>query len=875
MKAIHLQTEYLTEPLGLGIVSPKFYWNCEGGITQTAYQIVAKRGNETVWNSGKTVSSSMTHIQYAGKKLNSRDRIKWFVRLWDENDRSGDWAESWFELGLLKPSDWTGHWIAGNYKPRKNIRWPADCFRKEFHAKKNVAKARLYITACGLYEAMLNGKRVGDFVMAPGCTDYRKRVQYQTYDVTELLQEENTLEITLADGWYRGSLGAYGQTAVYGHQTKLLCQLEVIYTDGTLETINSGADFAWSNDGPIRFNDLKDGEIYDANYAPSYSGHACLTKESIVPSAADNVLVREKEHFTPVLSISPSGKKILNFQQNIAGFIAFTVNGKKGQKIRLRMGEMLDESGELSQKNIQLKKPVKEWGTIKQTVIVMGMGEKFLHEPMQSTPLQEVTFICSGGEDYYKTRFAVFGFQYCEVDTDISVGAADFEAIAVYSDLEQTGEFTCSHALVNKLMQNIRWSMKGNFLDIPTDCPTRERLGWTGDAQVFFNAGAYLMNTAPFFRKWLKDLNEGRLKSGIAPSVVPFAGNALMYDSSGGSVGWADAMILIPYRYWKRFGDSDVLIEHYNMMADYANYLIAHTGHKDKKQAKANPYNKYVYEKGLHLGEWLEPVEFQESGFDSRKPHPEEATAYLHYSMSCLKEIAHVLGRTEDETLFAEYAEGSKKAYCWLFFRNGVPDTDRQAKLVRPLALGLAEGDETVKAALQNRLVQAVENRQYRIATGFLSTPFVLGTLTEADRTDLAYKMLENEKAPGWLYQVKHGATTIWEEWEGKTNSPNGSGSLNHYSPGAVCQWMFETAAGIQVAGENHFVIAPVPGGSLTCVSACYKSLYGEVKSSWEKTAHDVHYFISIPANTTAQVMLPNGEIHIVSAGYYEFMEMR
>lgn len=864
MKAIHLQTEYLTEPLGLGITSPRFYWNCEGGMTQTAWQIIAKRNGETVWDSGKVASGSMTHIQYKGKPLCSRDRIVWSVLLWDENEQPGDWAESWFELGLLEPGDWKGAWITGDYKPKKNVRYPLDCFRKTFITEKNVAKARLYITACGLYEAALNGKRIGAYRLAPGCTDYRKRLQYQTYDVTDLLAKENTFTVQLADGWYRGSIGCYGMTNVFGRESKFLCQLEITYADGKRDILTSGDGWEWSNDGPGRFADLKDGEIYDAGREPSYRGRAKVTAapRNIVPTASDNVFPTEHERFTARLIVTPSGQRVLDFGQNIAGFVAFHVKGKKGQRIRLRMGEILDENGEFTQSNMQAAKPVKEVGKLGQVFLVTGMGEKLPGEK-QPTPKQEIVFTCSGGNDCYKTEFAVFGFRYALIETEVDFEPSQFEAIAVYSDLEQTGNFCCSNEKVNQLFGNTVWSMKGNFLDVPTDCPTRERLGWTGDAQVFFDTGAYLMNTAPFFRKWLRDVRDGQTKDGKLSAVVPYNGLSLMYDNTGSSVGWADAVVLVPYRYWKRYGDLSVLRENYETMRAYAMFMIRNTGHKDKKAAKANPYNKYVYEKGFHLGEWLEPEEFQEKIAAGHKIlHTEEATAYLHCTMACMAEISHALGKKEDETLFLEYAEGAVSAYDYIFLQKGTIDTDRQAKLVRPLALGLLSGEK--KKRVQKRLKQAVEERNYRIGTGFLSTPFILPVLTEAGDTQTAYRMLENEQAPGWLAEVDAGATTIWEDWEGKV-------SHNHYSPGAVCQWLFETAAGIRQEGENHFRIVPIPGGTLTFVRASYQSLYGMVESKWEKTSEGVSFTIVIPPNTTADILLPNGGTDTVRSGSYRY----
>ncbi len=865
MKAIRLRTEYLENPMGLGITTPRFSWNCEGGMKQTAYQIIAKRGKETVWDSGKVCTDAMTHIRYAGKPLASRDRVNWSVKLWDEDGNGGEISTGYFEMGLLEPADWQAKWISGNYKPQKNTRYPVDHFRKDFQTEA-VAKARLYITACGVYEAKINGCRVGDFMLAPGATDYRKRLQYQTYDVTDLLKANNTLEIQLADGWYRGSIGCFGVTNVFGRQTKLMCQLEITHPDGSREIIVSDSSFRWSNDGPIRFADLKDGEIVNAAMEPSYSSNTVEVdgKGIPVPTAADNVFPKMQEHFTPTLITTPSGQRVLDFGQNIAGVIRFTVQGWPNQRLRLTMGEILDENGEFTQKNMVEHKPVQEVSKLDEILLITGNGAK-IKGPKQPTPMQRVDFFCSGGLDSYCTKFAVFGFRYALVEFAGEIDPKAFEAVAVYSDMEQVGNFRCSHEGVNRLLQNTRWSMKGNFLDVPTDCPTRERLGWTGDAQIFFDTGAYLMDTAAFFRKWMRDVRDNQFKDGKLSAVVPYNGASMLYDNTGSSVGWGDAAVLLPYRYWKRYGDDDFLREFYPVMRGYAEYMIAHTGHKDKKQAKANPLNQYVYEKGVQLGEWLEPEEFKDTVAAGKTPLcSEEATAYLHYTMTHIAEAARYLGKDEDAKRYAEHADGAKKAYTALFLQNGAPDTDRQAKLVRPLALGLTAGDESITKAVENRLAEAVERRNYRIATGFLSTPFVLSVLTKAGRADLAYKMLENKECPGWLYEVEQGATTVWENWEGNL-------SQNHYSPGAVCQWLFDTCAGIRVAGENQFVIAPVPGGSLTWAEASYVSPYGKVESRWEKKESKISVRMTIPGNTTAEIILPDGRQERINAGEYHF----
>ncbi len=466
------------------------------------------------------------------------------------------------------------------------------------------------------------------------------------------------------------------------------------------------------------------------------------------------------------------------------------------------------------------------------------------------TPLQEILFTCSGGEDTYKTSFAVFGFRYAQIIGDVEIDPADFTAIAVYSDLEQTGDFICSDERVNQLVKNTRWSMKGNFLDVPTDCPTRERLGWTGDAQVFFHTGAYFMNTAPFFRKWLLDMEDGQYKNGLIPAVLPYNGVEMMYKATGSSVGWADAIYLVPYRYYERFGDKELLCSCWPMMKKYADYLL-------KNREKDGHY-----EKGVHLGEWLEPLEFRDKVYGAKAKHPEECTAYLYLTMSTMAEIASLLGEACEE--YQKAAGEAKEVYA----KYAELDTDRQAKLVRPLALGLIDGEEKKKA--QARLVKAVERFNYRVGTGFLSTPFLLGELTKAGANKNAYQVLLNPEKPGWLYEVEQGATTVWETWEGYAGKGD-SGSLNHYSPGAVCQWLFDTCAGIRVEGENHFVITPIPGGGLTHAEASYRSLYGEVKSRWEKSKEGIKYTVAIPANCTAEIILPDGRNETVNAGEHVY----
>ena len=850
MKAINLKTEYLINPIGIDIRHPRLMWNCEGGTKQTAYRIVAKTDEQIVWDSGK-VSSDRMHADYPND-LASRQRVEWSVTLWDETDSEGEPSETaFFETGLLSASDFAAKWISGDYRINKKKRYPVDCFKKEFSAH-NVAKARLYITACGLYEALVNGKRVGNFVLAPGHTDYTKRIQLQTYDVTELLENgENIITVELADGWYRGSCGAWGLRNQYGTQTKLYAQLEITDKSGNKAVIGTDQTWAWSNDGEIRFADNKDGEIIEAWRTPSYGGFATETKCDVTPVSSNNVPVTEHEKFSVQKVITtPSDAKVLDFGQNIAGYISFAVMAKKGQKIKLRFGEMFDENGEFTQKNFQCANK-------KRTRV---------------TPLQQIEYYCKDGLNEYKTKFAIFGFQYVLIESDVEWKKEDFTAVSVCSDMEETLSFDSSNELLNRLVEATRWSAKNNHADVPTDCPTRERHGWTGDAQIFCNTASYLFNFAPFARKYVHDMLDGQRKNGKFRQITPKGGVDFYMDFMDGSAGWSDAGVLIPYRIYKRYGDQKILENSYAAMKKYADFKIKTLGKWYPTAVRTGidrKYKKYISNYGQSYGEWAEPTEVHITGFqDFACPHPEETTAYIVYMLQTMAEIARVLGKAEDQKRFSEYAEKAKIGYSKLIECPDFSlDMDRQAKLVRPLYMGLLDEKQTEFA--KKRLIAALERYDWRLGTGFLSTPFILYVLEDIN-PEYAYRLLENEQMPGWLFMPKMNANTIWESWEG-TQAQGGIASLDHYSKGAVLEWVVSEMCGIQVSGENEFTIAPKVGGHFTFAKCEYQSVYGKVKSDWRRENGKTVYMISVPANTTAKVILPDGE-KTLSAGEYEFM---
>ena len=848
MLATNLKTEYLTNPIGISFTKPCLFWNCKDGLKQTAYQIIAKDdSNNLLWDSGKVSSSSMQALWNA-QPVKPQTKVLWSVNLWDENDKESKeepLEQASFETGL---STWDSKakWITGNYKVNRRKRYPVDCFKKNFSIKANVTKARLYITACGLYEARLNGKKVGTFVLAPGITDYKKRVQYQTYDLTNQLETNNTLEVQLADGWYRGSVGAWGLKNQYGTEIKFLAQLEITYLNGKKETIVSDNSWSWSNDGPICFADNKDGEIYDANQVPSYTGKAKETKHPVIPSCSNNVPLEEHETFKATSITTPTGKTVLDFKQNIAGYVEFTLKAHQGQKIKLRFGELIDSSGEFTQTNIQC------------------------HNKRKTTPLQEVTYICKEGENHYKTTFAIFGFQYVLVETEVPFKAEDFTALAVYSSLERTGWFESSNALLDKLVENTVWSAKNNHADLPTDCPTRERHGWSGDAEIFCPTATYLFNYLPMAEKYLTDMYDWQRKSGNLPQIAPAGGVDFYMYTMNGSVGWSDAGIIMPYVLYKQYKDLRILEDRYPAMKRYAKFMMHRAGRWGGPYARPvkipHSYKKYLVNRGQSYGEWAEPQDLYVVNFmDFAGPHPEVSTAYTSYVMSLMAEIAQLLGKKEDIGMYEEYAEGCKNTYSKMAeTAQFTLDTDRQARLVRPLAFKLLDAKQTEYA--QKRLLQALDNYGWRLGTGFLSTPLILDVLTQID-LKYAYKLLENEQMPGWLFMPKNGATTIWESWEGDKAKGSGVASLNHYSKGAVCRWLFDTMCGIKVKKENTFEVKPLPGGNFTHAKAVYKSIYGEISSSWKKTDNGYSLTINVPANCTAEVILPDGKTYVQEAG--------
>lgn len=845
MKAVKLKTAHLSNPLGIDVIRPFLSWNAEGGIKQTAYQIVALSEGKPVWDTGRREGSDM-HDIYEGP-AESRKQIEWKVRLWDESGMPGEYSDAaYFEYAFLEKSDWKAKWINPEiHKFDKEENQPASVLVKEISLDR-ADHARAYVSAHGMYALYINGKRVKENILTPGTSEYWFRLPYQTFDVSRYLKKgKNRISVTLGDGWYRGCNGNTGTRNVFGTDVALLMQMEI---DGKTVMVT---DESWraAQDGPVYYNDIQMGEKVDARKQPG-NFHEVRTEDFGYDNlvCADTLPIREKESFQAKLIVTPNGEKVLDFGQNMSGYVSFKLNARKGQKIKLTHGEFLDEKGNFSDSNI---------------CNTIGRKNK-LH--------QVIEYTCREGLNEYEPTLCIFGFQMVKVETDIDITGEEFTAHAVYSDMEETARFECDNPLVNRLVENTIWSQKSNFVDIPTDCPQRERSGWTGDAGVFVDTGLILMDSWPVFARWLRECRvdqyaDGRIYN-MSPRRQPKPGWLdSMYD---GSTGWGDAVVIIPYTMYKIFGDKTILEENYDMMKRWLGYCEKKAKKsKLKNMFKKNPYKKYTIDTGIHWGEWLEAGVSTEEAMKNIifNGVPEIATAYFSYSSRMMSEIAEILEKPEDAEKYEELAKNARKAYNYIEVKDGRIRSDRQCRYVRPLYMGLLDGTDADRAAAD--LNELIKENNYHLNTGFLTTPYLCKVLADHGYVETAYRLLLQEDTPGWLYAVKNGATTIWESWEGNAGG-TGFSSLNHYSKGAVVSWLFEGICGIHVSGRK-ITIRPQVCSLLKFARAEYDSPAGLIKSGWKNTGDMIEYMIEIPSNTEAEFILKDGSARKLEPGLNEF----
>lgn len=873
-----LRCEYQGNPLGIDNKEPRLSWKLvsdQRGAAQSAYQIQVRDGQgDLLWDSGKVPSDQSLHIPYGGPMLRSRQRCVWQVRVWDSQGLSSAWSEpGWWEMGLLDPMYWQASWIEPDWDEDPAAFHPSPYLRTTFHVHEQVIAARVYVTAHGLYDLSLNGQRVGDAYFMPGYTSYHHHLQYQVYDVGGMVQVgENALGVILGDGWYRGEVGVFSHRNIYGERLGILLQLHLFYADGSEQIVTS--DRHWrASTGPILMSDLKEGECYDARLEMPGWNQAIFDASDwqgvrIASYGLDNLVatigpaVRRKERFVPVqILTTPAGETVVDMGQNFAGVVQLKVSGPAGTTICLRHGEALDRHGNFTMEHLALG-------------------------PLLPPPAQEVRYTLKGeGEEVYTPFFTTHGFRYVKVEGFPGIPTCEnFTGIALYSDLPETGAFHCSHPSLNQLQQNILWSQKSNFLEIPTDCPTRERAGWTGDAQIFAATGSFLMQTAGFFARWLKDLAAEQEANGMVANIVPSSERGLSRSENpitrlNGAAGWGDAAIIVPWTLYQCFGDQRILEEQYASMKAWVEYerrqaqqKYAPEGYTPPRYLEREPlaHERYLWDTNFHWGEWLEPDDPLPGKINTEwtaETHqllsaPHIPTAYFAYSTRLLAEVAWVLGKDDDAREYSALHQQIKKAYITEFVEdNGRLRPDRQASYVRALAFDLLP--EQFRASAIQRLVELVQSADMHLGTGFLSTPYLCPVLADNGHLDLAYALLMQDTPPSWLYAVKRGATTIWESWDGINEEGDPHASLNHYSYGAIGNWLYQVVAGIAPAAPayKHILIHPQPGGGLTEASAIYESLYGTIACAWQITdGPDTSTFtvtVTIPVNTTATVCIP------------------
>ncbi|MDP2899167.1 MAG: glycoside hydrolase family 78 protein [bacterium] len=853
-----LRCQYVANPLCIDEERPRLSWvlfSEERAQAQTAYQVLVASSEEKLaagegdlWDSGRVESDQCIQVAYDGRPLQSLMCAFWRVRVWDRNAKPSDWSETaTWQMGLLKPGDWKAKWI-GSGIPRPAM------LRKTFRLASRPYRATAYVSALGVYELWLNGRRVGDSVLAPEWTDYNKRVQYQAYDVTELLHSgENALGSTLCEGWYAGRIGISHivwpggpQRGFYGDSPWFLMQLEVELADGKSQMIVSDEAWKATTDGPIRSACILDGEVYDARKEvpgwdrPEFddSGWKAVRIKSQVTAklvAQANEPIRIVEELRPI-SVTETKPNVFVFDlgQNMTGWCRLSVRGLPGTTISLRHAEVLDADRNIYTDNLRVPKDGGPGGARQLDTFILGRV----------------------GEEILEPHFTYHGFRYVEVTGLLQKPQFDsLVGCVIHSDAPRVGRFECSDWLLNKLMENIVWTQHGNMHSVPTDCPQRdERLGWLGDAQIFSQTACFNMNMARFYGKVSQDTRDAQADDGRFPDFAPhpFDPNARF----SGAPGWADGGVIIPWRVYLNYGDTRVLEQHFESAKRWGEYVRAQS-----------PDLIWTGKRGNDYGDWLNGDTLILEGWPRKGaavPRELMATAFFAHSAGLLSKMASVLSRTEDAERYAKLAAEIKDAFNRTFVKlDGVIQGDTQAGYALALHFDLLP--ENLREAAARHMVECIKARGGHLTTGIQSTGRLMLELTRNGYNDLAYELLNKRTVPSWLYMVEHGATTIWERWdgyvEGRGYQDPGMNSFNHWAFGAVGEWIYRTIVGINPdedrPGYKHFTIRPRPGGGLTWANGSYESMHGTIVSDWKVERGDFTLRVTVPVNTTAAVYIP------------------
>lgn len=803
--------------------------------TQTAYRITVASDGKRIWDSGKVMSDNSTSVQYEGS-LFPDTCYEWTLQVWDNHGNTSRKSSSSWQTGITAGA-WQAEWIsAGATVP--------SYFRKDTDISGKIKKATAYITSHGIYEAFINGRRIGDYQLTPGWTSYSKRLQYQAYDVTSLLQKgRNTVAATVSPGWYSGGMnvGRPEKRFRYGNDVSLLLQINIEYTDGSLQYIVTDSEWECcvpaeeeaTKAGGITFANIYDGQtvdgrLIDRQWAGVNPQTRWSRKATVMDMPKDHIIATVNE---PVKTfeaipakeyiITPKGEKVIDFGQNIVGWEKVALSGKKGDRIRITHAEVLDKDGNFYTENMRQAKTT--------STFILNGEDKEVFEPCH-------TF---------------YGFRYIKVEgLDGDLDPADFQAVPISSGFDRIGHFSCSDPVINQLQHNIEWGFWDNFVDVPTDCPQRdERLGWTGDAQVFYKTAAFLGKVDRFFLKWLNDLNADQKEDGRVPRVIP---NTYSGSYRTAATGWADACTIIPWNQYMVYGDIAVLEQQYASMKAWVDYMISQS--KD---------NGWLWNDGDHYGDWLfHSLRNDMKGDSAVTSRHLIAQCFYANSADIVSRTAALLGNDTDAGYYADVAAKVRKAYMNEYVTpNGLVSSNTQTAYV--LALQFNMLPENLRAQATDRLVANIEEYDDHITTGFLGTSYICNVLTDNGRSDMAYKLLLQETCPSWIYSVKKGATTIWERWNSIMEDGSiidGMNSFNHYSYGAIGNWLYQSAVGIREAapGYKKIVIRPHTGGDFTHMEASTITPYGKVAAGWTAENNILQTLsVEIPVNTTAEIYVP------------------
>ena len=860
--------------------APYFSWviiSDKKNVMQKSYQITVSCGDEVFWDSGIVESDKSTFVCYEGKTLEDLKCYTWTVTVIDNYDDSVGMSAS-FQTGFIN-KEWQAKWVSSPFKMKKTKKGNggqncAEYFRRGFNVTSQIKCASVYATCRGAYELSVNGKRPDDRILAPEFTLYSKYLCYQWYDITQLVKlGENVLGMLVGDGWYNSKNFKDPDKGIKKEHA-VLFQIKLDYEDGHSEMVCSD-DKIMVYESPVRSADLFAGELYDArkelegwnDFGRDFNEWKCGI---IKGYGFKNLYAQYGEPVRPVMEvkpvgmfISPKGETIIDFGQNMAGFVRMHVNLPENQEISIEYFEVLDKDGNYFNS------------------IAMAEARGYL---------QIDRFISNGKEADYTPHFTYHGFRYIKIECNSKVKMNDFIAIAVATDSENIGEFETSNSTINRLYENTRWSQRSNMVSIPTDCPSREKGGWTGDIQIYARTALSNENVTPFLTRWLYNVMCNQMDNGAIPNVVPLVGiyatleklNRIFYGNHApvGEAGWGDAICIIPWDMYQMTGNRLILVETYESQKKWCDYIISEAKNKRGKQKLPKEFDQYLWNTGHQYGEWLIPSQTM-NGEDLSSKWKVNTAAYCapifgYNSCNTVSKVAALLGDKESAVYYGNIAEKMKRAIQQsVIEEDGKMPLDFMGAYVLAIAFDVASDRQ--KPLIAEHLIRKIKENGYCLDTGFIPTPYLLDALCKIGRVDLAYQLLLQDKCPSWLYEVRRGATSIWENYVAYKEDGNPvQTSFNHYAFGSIDDWMFRKLCGIDSLkpGYKQILIKPELGGGFISAKRSYVSEYGKISVDWMLKDSRFNLKVEVPCNTSAKIVLPSGITHLVGSGKYEFSDV-